>query len=138
MAEETETKVTVDTKEVPAKEAPQCPPGQDYKDGKCVQVEPEAPKAPESVAPQVPEVVAPVPQEDCGCSKAETNNVETEVNAKVEAKLESIQDEIRENYSPKATVQENTTVKGYVEENVDEQTEELKKSSKGKQCSDRN
>ena len=131
MAEETETKVTVDTKEVPAKEAPQCPPGQDYKDGKCVQVEPEAPKAPESVAPQVPEVVAPVPQEDCGCSKAETNNVETEVNAKVEAKLESIQDEIRENYSPKATVQENTTVKGYVEENVDEQTEELKKVLKG-------
>ena len=131
MAEETETKVTVDTKEVPAKEAPQCPPGQDYKDGKCVQVEPEAPKAPESVAPQVPEVVAPVPQEDCGCSKAETNNVETEVNAKVEAKLESIQDEIRENYIPKATVEENTTVKGWVEENVDEQTEELKKVLKG-------
>ena len=132
MAEETETKVTVDTKEVPAKEAPQCPPGQDYKDGKCVPVEPEAPtKAPESVAPQVPEVVAPVPQEDCGCSKAETNNVETEVNAKVEAKLESIQDEIRENYSPKATVEENTAPKGYVEEGVEEQTEELKKVLKG-------
>lgn len=131
MAEETETKVTVDTKEVPAKEAPQCPPGQDYKDGKCVPVEPEAPKAPESVAPHVPEVVATVPQEDCGCSKAETNNVETEVNAKVEAKLESIQDEIRENYSPKATVEENTTPKGYVEEGVEEQTEELKKVLKG-------
>ena len=133
MAEETETKVTVDTKEVPAKEAPQCPQGQKLVDGKCVPETPapEAPKAPEAVVPEVQAPAITVPQEDCGCSKAETNNVETEVNAKVEAKLESIQDEIRENYSPKATVQENTTVKGYVEENVDEQTEELKKVLKG-------
>ena len=136
MAEETETKVTVDTKEVPAKEAPQCPEGQAYKDGKCVPEapQPEAPKAPESVVPtaQVPEVVHTEHKEaDCGCSKAETNNVETEVNAKVEAKLESIQDEIRENYAPKATVEENTTPKGYVEEGVEEQTEELKKVLKG-------
>ena len=136
MAEETETKVTVDTKEVPAKEAPQCPEGQAYKDGKCVPEapQPEAPKAPESVAPiaQVPEVVNTEHKEaDCGCSKAEQTNVETEVNDKVEAKLESIQNEIRENYAPKATVEENTTPKGYVEEGVEEQTEELKKVLKG-------
>ena len=136
MAEETETKVTVDTKEVPAKEAPQCPEGQAYKDGKCVPEapQPEAPKAPESVAPiaQVPEVVNTEHKEaDCGCSKAEKTNVETEVNDKVEAKLESIQNEIRENYAPKATVEENTTPKGYVEEGVEEQTEELKKVLKG-------
>ena len=136
MAEETETKVTVDTKEVPAKEAPQCPEGQAYKDGKCVPETPapEAPKAPEAVVPtaQVPEPVNTEHKEaDCGCSKAEQTNVETEVNAKVEAKLESIQDEIRENYAPKATVEENTTPKGYVEEGVEEQTEELKKVLKG-------
>ena len=136
MAEETETKVTVDTKEVPAKEAPQCPEGQAYKDGKCVPETPapEAPKAPEAVVPtaQVPEPVNTEQKEaDCGCSKAEQTNVETEVNAKVEAKLESIQDEIRENYAPKATVEENTTPKGYVEEGVEEQTEELKKVLKG-------
>ena len=136
MAEETETKVTVDTKEVPAKEAPQCPEGQAYKDGKCVPEAPapEAPKAPEAVVPtaQVPEPVNTEHKEaDCGCSKAEQTNVETEVNAKVEAKLESIQDEIRENYAPKATVEENTTPKGYVEEGVEEQTEELKKVLKG-------
>tara|TARA_R100000808_G_scaffold2373_1_gene9516 strand:- start:3396 stop:5273 length:1878 start_codon:yes stop_codon:yes gene_type:complete len=138
MAEETETKVTVDTKEVPAKEAPQqCPEGQALKDGKCVPEAPapEAPKAPEAAAPvaQVPEPVHTEHKEaDCGCSKeAEKTNVETEVNAKVEAKLESIQDEIRENYAPKATVEENTTPKGYVEEGVEEQTEELKKVLKG-------
>ena len=136
LAEETETKVTVDTKEVPAKEAPQCPEGQAYKDGKCVPdtPAPEAPKAPEAVVPtaQVPEPVNTEHKEaDCGCSKAEQTNVETEVNAKVEAKLESIQDEIRENYAPKATVEENTTPKGYVEEGVEEQTEELKKVLKG-------
>ena len=139
MAEETETKVTVDTKEVPVEkptEAPQCPEGQTYKDGKCVPEAPapEAPKAPEAVVPtaQVPEPVNTEHKEaDCGCSKAEQTNVETEVNAKVEAKLESIQDEIRENYAPKAKVEENTTPKGYVEENVDEQVEDLKKVLKG-------
>ena len=136
MAEETETKVTVDTKEVPAKEAPQqCPEGQALKDGKCVPEvpAPEAPKAPEAVAPvaQAEPVQTEHKEADCGCSKAEQTNVETEVNAKVEAKLESIQDEIRENYAPKATVEENTTPKGYVEEGVEEQTEELKKVLKG-------
>ena len=136
MAEETETKVTVDTKEVPAKEAPQCPEGQALKDGKCVPEAPapEAPKAPEAVAPvaQAEPVHTEHKEADCGCSKeAEKTNVETEVNAKVEAKLESIQDEIRENYAPKATVEENTTPKGYVEEGVEEQTEELKKVLKG-------
>ena len=138
MAEETETKVTVDTKEVPVEkptEAPQCPEGQTYKDGKCVPEAPapEAPKAPEAVVP-TPTVPVAAPQEDCGCSKeksAENTNVETEINAKVEAKLESIQDEIRENYAPKAKVEENTTPKGYVEENVDEQVEDLKKVLKG-------
>ena len=136
MAEETETKVTVATKEVPAKEAPQCPEGQALKDGKCVPEAPapEAPKAPEAVAPvaQAEPVHTEHKEADCGCSKeAEKPNVETEVNAKVEAKLESIQDEIRENYAPKATVEENTTPKGYVEEGVEEQTEELKKVLKG-------
>jgi len=133
MAEETETKVTVDTKEVPAQEMPQCPEGQKLVDGKCVPETPapEAPKAPEAVVPEVQAPKITVPQEDCGCSKAEQTNVETEVNAKVEAKLESIQDEIRENYAPKATVEENTTPKGYVEEGVEEQTEELKKVLKG-------
>ena len=138
MAEETETKVTVDTKEVPVEkptEAPQCPEGQTYKDGKCVPEAPapEAPKAPEAVVP-TPTVPVAAPQEDCGCYKeksAEYTNVETEINAKVEAKLESIQDEIRENYAPKAKVEENTTPKGYVEENVDEQVEDLKKVLKG-------
>ena len=137
MAEETETKVTVDTKEVPVEkptEAPQCPQGQTLKDGKCVPEEPapEAPKAPEAAVPE-PTVQVEAPKEDCGCSKgtAEQTNVETEISAKVEAKLESIQDEIRENYAPKATVEENTAPKGYVEEGVDDQVNELKKVLKG-------
>ena len=138
MAEETETKVTVDTKEVPAEkpvEAPQCPEGQTYKDGTCVPEAPapEAPKAPEAVVP-APTAQVVAPQEDCGCSKetkAEETNVETEINAKVEAKLESIQDEIRENYAPKAKVEENAVPKGYVEEGVDQQVEDLKKVLKG-------
>ena len=137
MAEETDTKVTVNTTEDPKTEQPkECPEGQKLVDGKCqaVDTEPVAPKAPEAVAPTVqtetPTVQAEHKEADCGCSKEETN-VEADIDAKVDAKLESITDEIRKNYTPKATVEENKTIKGYVEEGVDAQVEELKKVLKG-------
>ena len=143
MAEKTETQVTVNTKEIPVQEEPECPEGQDWKDGKCSPIA----IAPEEIASEddVSTNLKSLPKEDCGCSKAEKTNVETDINAKVEAKLESIQNEIRQKYTPKSKVSENTTfplmsfsivsentaIKGYVEEGIDEQVKELKKVLKG-------
>jgi len=135
MAEETDTKVTVNTTEDPKTEQPQCPEGQAWKDGKCVPVPTKAPEAEAEAETQPVQTETPSTQtekEDCGCDKSEKKtNVETEIDAKVDAKLESIQDEIRATYTPKAKIEENATPKTYVEENVDEQVSELKKVLKG-------